>query len=204
MLDSPRCELCGDAARHTSAHGLDVCDRHLVLTNDQDEAPERTHDWLSGQPLNSPNPVEEVEVEEDPGSTADTLCQSFNSFLNIKFFPPLRAWMDDENPYVAATITATHEDGWIDLDINGEPIRRWTHSPQRLTPLAEHFQSVTVNLNWSTLKLGPGYVVSITSAPTPCVYEDPTGTLVEQLETHGGFLIPGTQAIEELGRPREV
>ncbi|MBU6328987.1 MAG: hypothetical protein KGR18_03415, partial [Acidobacteria bacterium] len=86
----------------------------------------------------------------------------------------------------------------------GERKRRWHHSVLALRSGVG--RRLRVHEGFSIIRFTDGSTsspISISGSATPCVFEEPTGPLHEQLETHGGFSIPGPEALRLLAETAE-
>lgn len=117
---------------------------------------------------------------------------------------------DQPGSFEPCTITAVALDGWFTLELaaTGESRRYWTHNIAKLKIL---FGAVAVEINerWSVVHQrqpdwSATHYISITQNPRPCVFEEPTGELHEQLETHGGFSISGQEALRRIKERAEA
>lgn len=141
----------------------------------------------------------------DPTSAATdqvgaTRCQSWAAGHLVHWVQGLRSANSSTERYVGCRVTDASDDGWFTLVVTatGEQFRYWTHDPAIARSLVGR-RNLEVNHRWSILRQrtseGSRSHVSICSTPSSCVFEDPTGPLHEQLQTHGGFSISGPDAL---------
>ena len=150
----------------------------------------------------SPNTTSPFDSDLDTEIHVDMArCQSWAAGHRVHWVQGLRAAnSSDTDPYVGCRVTEASDDGRFTLVVTatGEEFQYWNHDPVRVRSLVGR-PNLEVNQRWSILRQrtsgGGGGHVSIRSTPSSCVFEDPTGPLHEQLQTHGGFSISGPDAL---------
>lgn len=155
-------------------------------------------------PTNTPETIEGANV--GPTHPRPNGCQSWGAGHRVHWIQGMRS-NDSEQPgsYVACEVIDADDEGWFTVVITetGEHLRLWNHVPDRVRGLVG-LDRLEINERWSVLhrrKLEGGSTtyVSVRDTRTPCVFEEPTGPLEEQLRTHGGFSIAGPDALRLLG-----
>jgi hypothetical protein len=141
----------------------------------------------------SPEPPKRT-VESHPNS-----CLTYAVGHRVHWIQGLRSVNGGEDSnQVPCEITDVTDDGWFTLVLldTGERKRRWHHSV-----IALRFRvgrRLRVHEGFSIIRYADSSTsspISISGAATPCVFEEPAGSLIERMETHGGFSIPGPEAL---------
>ena len=137
-------------------------------------------------------------------------CQSWVPGHGVHWVQGMRSNRSDQpGSYVPCMITEISFDGWFTLVFTktGETTRYWTHDIEKLRVIFGE-ERVEINEHWSVVHQrhdgGATNYISITKNPVPCVFEDPTGELHEQLGTHGGFSISGQEALRRIKERAEA
>ena len=138
-------------------------------------------------------------------------CQSWVPGHGVHWVQGMRSNRSDQpGSYVPCMITEISFDGWFTLVFTktGETTRYWTHDIEKLRVIFGE-ERVEINEHWSVMHQrtsdgGATNYISITQNPVPCVFEEPTGELHEQLGTHGGFSISGQEALRRIKERAEA
>ena len=142
-------------------------------------------------------------ADSDPGTEIHVdmaRCQSWAAGHRVHWVQGLRSANSDTDPYVDCRVTDASDDGRFTLVVTatGEEFQFWNHDPVLVRGLVGR-PNLELNQRWSILRQrtsgGWGSHVSLRSTPSSCVFEEPTGPLHEQLQTHGGFSISGPDAL---------
>jgi hypothetical protein len=145
--------------------------------------------------------------EDLPRSVED--CTSYSSGHRLHYIQGTRS----SGQRADCRIRHIEPDGWVtvelledDLDETadgsvvyraGSVVRCWVHDPVFLQAQLEHFGTANnkISHKWRYLAVANWYPQSFSLAPSPCVTVDPAGDPVKDLQTHGGFVLSGQQAL---------
>lgn len=199
------CEACGRLGDVLSADGWNTCVRHFLRRSPS----WRRFDRTSGEPLPLPEPPpSSIELVPPPSRADDHRpCRSFHVGHRVHWIQGLRSVNGGEGAnQVPCEITDVTDDGWFTLVLldTGERKRRWHHSVLALRSRVG--RRLCVHEGFSIIRFTDSSLsspISISGTATPCVFEEPTGQLHEQLETHGGFSIPGPEALRLMAETAE-
>jgi len=113
----------------------------------------------------------------------------------------------DPAGYRHGTVMLVQDDGWITVNTDGEDIRLWNHDPERVRSCARESGGQVGLPGWNLLHAphGDGRRACICVSdhgPTPCAPLSKAGSspagLHEQVLSHGGFTVPGIEAVRHL------
>jgi hypothetical protein len=113
----------------------------------------------------------------------------------------------DPANYLNGTVVSVEDDGWITVDVSGEPLRFWTHDPTRVRHCFEesgwHVGLPGYGVLHARSARGGRYCICVSDrGPTPCAPPSTASSspedLYERVLTHGGFLVAGTEALRHL------
>ena len=142
--------------------------------------------------ISNSGPHEEA-AESDP-----EICLTYAVGHLVHWIQGLRSVNKGEAAHhVPCEIIDVGDDGWFTLVLldTGERKRRWHHSVSALHARVGLRLRVHEGY-WIVRKAnGVSSPISISEKHTACVFEDATGPLHERLETHGGFLVSGPEAL---------
>ena len=157
------------------------------------------------------DPVTDPTDRPERPTTIASRCNAFRSGHKLHWIPGMKS-AKDANPATRprrATVTAVDADGWITLLLDGETRRVWTHDPievfDRFTPGRP--LPCTVSLHWGVLGFPEARstrVISVAEERTPCLTDEPTGDLAEDLDRFGGISVKGTDALAWAERQRNA
>ena len=156
------------------------------------------------EPTNNTSNIEPSQeaAESDPES-----CLTYAVGHRVHWVQGLRSVNNGEGKnHVACEITDVADDGWFTLVLlnTGERKRQWHHSVDALRDRVG--LRLRVHEDYSIIRKvdGMSNPISIASTPNPCVFEEATGPLHEQMETHGGFSISGEEALRRIKERAEA
>ena len=198
------CAVCGMPGSYLSSEGWWTCSEHFRAAKPE----RRVFDHVTGEPLPQPDPEPAIELPEERPSDLilPKPCLSYRPGHRVHWIQGLHSVNKGEDAnHVRCSITEVDDDGWFTLVLldTGERKRRWHHSVPALHERADLHLRVHERY-WIIRKVsGPSNPISIYDKPTPCVFEEPTGPLHERLETHGGFSIPGPEALRLIAESAE-
>lgn len=110
-----------------------------------------------------------------------------------------KGWEDQVDVPVPGRLIGCHDDRTVNIEIDGKEIRLWNHQPERLRGAAKASNGVIrYQDRWYLLLVSnsPGgshlfCVARWSDGHTACPQNPPVGSLVELLNTVGGFSVPG-------------
>jgi hypothetical protein len=135
-------------------------------------------------------------TEGVPDALDHTVCALYTPGHRVHFIQAKLGWEEDPANHRTGTILSVEDDGWINVDVDGEVLRLWNHEPERARRCLEESGGRVV-LPGHCLLRAPGeegnYCFSVsTNGPTPCAGPPPAGTdPAERIRSHGGFLLSG-------------
>ena len=155
----------------------------------------------------SNNTTSNTEPSEEAAESDPESCLTYAVGHRVHWVQGLRSVNNGEGRnHVACEITDIGDDGWFTLVLlnTGERKRQWHHSVDALRERVG--LRLRVHEGYSIIRKvdGESNPISIASTPNPCVFEEPTGELHEQLETHGGFSISGQEALRRIKERAEA
>jgi len=150
--------------------------------------------------------------EDIPRSARD--CKSFGAGHRLHYIQGNRS----SGQRAACRIQSINPDGWVTVELleedvsekggvrevhpAGSVVQCWVHDPVFLSAQLDHFGTADnqISHQWCYLGVANWYPQSFSEEPSPCVTAEPVGDPVKDLETHGGFLLSGSQALAWLAR----
>jgi len=141
----------------------------------------------------SAKPTDTVLDAVDP-----TTCALYTPGHNVHFIQAKLGWETDPATYRHGTVICVQSDGWITVEVDGEPLAFWTHDPARARECFQRSAGIVELPGYSLLHAphaGGRYCICVsTDGPTPCAAPSPIDLtpagLLSRIRSHGGFLIP--------------
>jgi hypothetical protein len=118
---------------------------------------------------------------------------------------PRKGWEDQVDVPVACQLIGCRNDGLVTIEIGGSETRLWNHQPDRLRDAAKTSNAVIEyqdrwHLLWVGTSPGSRYVFCVarwSDGHVPCPPNPTAGSLVELLNTAGGFSVPVSELVGE-------
>lgn len=159
-------------------------------------------------PIHHQHPA--TESTTDSATIDNPRCKSFGAGHRVHWVQGMRSNRDTEpGRFEPCEVIEASDDGWFTLVLTetGEERRLWNHDPDEVHELIGR-KCLEINLRWSVLHQrqssgGSTRYLSVRPVQSPCVFEEPSGPLHEQLLTHGGFSISGPEALRLLAEQAE-
>jgi hypothetical protein len=125
-------------------------------------------------------------------------CKAFTPGHQWHFIQVTHSWDDEERVYRRCEVTACSTDGWLTVHVDGESDARslWTHDPDRGRGFVD-VGNLEINLGYSLLRNAESNYLCVAKDTSSCVVEAASGSLFDQLLSHGGFTVSGPEALRQ-------
>jgi hypothetical protein len=142
-----------------------------------------------------------------PAGVARMRCALYTPGHQTHLIQAKLARDDDPANYRHGTLVSVRSDGWITLDVDGERLRFWNHDPQWVRRCFEESRGKVGLAGYGVLHAsyldGRRACICVSDdGPTPCAPPSTAGSspagLREQVLTHGGFIVAGSEAVRQL------
>lgn len=132
-------------------------------------------------------------IRTDPKS-----CKAFIPGHQWHFIQVTHSWDHEQRVYRGGAVTACSADGWLTIHIEGESETRslWTHDPERGRGFVDE-ADLEINLGYSLLRNAKNNYLCVAKEISSCVVEAASGSLFDQLLSHGGFTVSGPEALRQ-------
>ncbi|MEI7624112.1 MAG: hypothetical protein WCJ88_11190 [Actinomycetes bacterium] len=125
-------------------------------------------------------------------------CKAFTPGHQWHLIQVTHSWDDEGRLYQPCEVTACSTDGWLTVHVDGESDTRslWTHDPDRGRSFVDGADP-QINLGYSLLRNAEGNYLCFAKEISSCVVGATSGSLFDQLLSHGGFTVSGPEALRQ-------
>ena len=123
-------------------------------------------------------------------------CKAFAPGHQWHFIQVTRSWDDERGFYQPCEVVACSNEGWLTVQINGESESQslWTHDPERGRRFVGE-ANLEINRSFSLIRTAGEIYLCVAEKVSRCIVESASGTLLDQLLSHGGFTVSGREAL---------
>ena len=132
-------------------------------------------------------------IRTDPKS-----CKAFTAGHQWHFIQVTHSWDHEQRVYQPCAVTESSTDGWLTIHIEGESETRllWTHDPERGRGFVDE-ANLEINLGYSLLRNAKNNYLCVAEEISSCVVDAASGSLFDQVLSHGGFIVSGPEALRQ-------
>jgi len=146
-------------------------------------------------------------AEAGPTPIDHSVCALYKPGHQVHFIQAKLGWQENRANYRTGKLLSVEDDGWIAVEVGGELLRFWNHQPERARWCFEQSGGRIGLPGYGLLhapnKRGGNYCFCVSpGGPTPCARPSTAGSspagLVEQVKSHGGFMVSGADTLRNV------